>query len=90
MYCELDYQAEKTLTMLGFLYTNQLRFEMFVPIAKNMGSRSWKRITIMAEMAKKHNKPELALEVYQVCLTPGYHEKFLRGKYNELKIKFGR
>ena len=90
MYCELDYQAEKTLTMLGSLYTNQLRFEMFVPIAKNMGPRSWKRITTMAEMAKKHNKPELALEVYKVCLTPGYHEKFLRRKYNELKIKFGR
>lgn len=87
MYCELEYQAEKSLTLLGEFYTNQKRFEMFIPMAKNMGSRVWKRITTMAEMAIKHSNPELALSVYEASLVPGHHEKFLRDKYNDLKLK---
>ena len=86
MYCELEYQAEEALTLLGELYTNQKMFEMFVPMSEKMGTRAWKRITTMAEMAMKHNEHELALRVYEACLTTGQHEKFLRKKYDELKV----
>lgn len=86
---ELDYQAEEALTMLGMLYQQQQIFDKFVPMAKAMGTRQWKRITTMSEMAEKHGRYDLALAVYEACLGPGFHEKFLREKYEELKSRLG-
>jgi hypothetical protein len=82
---ELDYQAEEALTMLGMLYQHQQMFDKFVPMAKAMGTRAWRRITTMSEMAEKHGRHDLALAVYEACLGPGSQEKFLREKYQELK-----
>ena len=82
---ELDYQAENALTLLGMLYVQHQLFDKFVPIAKEMGTRHWERITTMSEMAEKHQKYELALAVYETCLSPGFHEEFLREKYQGLK-----
>ncbi len=82
---ELSYQAEKALTMLGLLFTQQQMFDRFIPWARLMGTREWQRITRMAEMAEGQGKPDLAVAVYEACLGPGFHEKFLREKYEQLK-----
>jgi len=84
---ELDYQADEALTMLGMLYQHQLMFDRFVPMAKAMGTRAWQRITTMSETAEKHGRYDLALAVYEACLGPGLHEKFLREKYQKLKSR---
>ncbi len=84
---ELDYQAEKALTMLGMLYREQLIFDQFVPMAQVMGTRAWRRITTMSETAEEHGRYDLAVAVYKACLGPGAHEKFLRKKYQELESR---
>jgi hypothetical protein len=86
---ELDYQAEKALTMLGMLYQHQLMFDKFVPMAKAMGTRAWERITTMSETAEEYGRHDLALAVYEACLGPGSHEQFLREKYQEFKSRLG-
>ena len=82
---KLEYQAENALTMLGMLYVQNLIFDKFVSIAKEMGTRQWKRITTMSEMAEKCQKYDLALAVYEACLGAGSCEDFLKKKYEELK-----
>jgi hypothetical protein len=77
------------VTLLGMLYTEQRMFDRFVPIAEEMGTRAWERITTMSEMAEAHGRYDLALAVYEACLGPGMHERFLRNKYEELKGRLG-
>jgi hypothetical protein len=48
----LTYQAEKALTMLGSLYAKNYLFNKFIPIAKEMGTREWKRILVLSEVAE--------------------------------------
>jgi hypothetical protein len=86
---ELEYPAEKALNLLGMLYTEQRMFDRFVPLAKQMGSRAWERITTMAEMAERHGRHDLALAVYEACLEPGMHEGFLRKRYKQLRDRQG-
>ncbi|MCP4537478.1 MAG: hypothetical protein GY832_10060 [Chloroflexi bacterium] len=86
---ELDYQAEESLTMLGVHYRHQQMFEKFVPMAQAMGTHKWERITTMSEMAEKHGRYDLAVAVYETCLGPGFHEKYLGEKYQELKDRLG-
>jgi hypothetical protein len=86
---ELEYKSEKALTLLGMLYTEQRMFDRFVPIATEMGTRAWERITTMSEMAEAHGQYDLALAVYEACLGPGMHERFLRNKYEALKSRLG-
>ena len=81
---ELVYQTEEALTMIGMLCTQQRLFERFVVLATAMGTRHWKRITTMSEMAEKHGRYELARAVYEAAMGPGMHERFLREKYAEL------
>ncbi len=58
---ELSYHAEGALTMLALLYTQKQMFDHFIPMAREMGTREWQRITHMAEMAElpKIEAPEL-------------------------------
>ena len=86
---DITYQAENALTMLGSLCTLHKKFDKFVPLAKEMGTREWKRITNMSEMAENNQRPELALAVYQAALGPGSHEQYLRKKYEKLKKRVG-
>jgi hypothetical protein len=86
---ELDYHAEKALTMLGMLYERQQMFDKFVPVARAMGTRAWQRITAMSEAAEKRGRYKLALAVYEACLGPGLHEDFLRRRYREPKGRLG-
>ena len=87
---DLDYHAEKALTMLGMLYVQQRIYDKFVPMAERMGTRAWRRITSMSEMAEKRRKKDLAMAVYEACLGPGSHETFLREKYDERKARLKR
>jgi hypothetical protein len=87
---ELDYQAGKALTMLEMLHQHQQVYDKFVPIARAMGARAWKRVTTMSEMAEKHGRYDLALAVYEACLGPGSQEKFLREKYQELRSRLSK
>jgi hypothetical protein len=82
---DLVYQSEEALTMLGLLCVEQGLFEQFVDLAEAMGSRAWQRITRMAERAEKEGRLDLALAVYEAALGPGFHERFLHKKYEELK-----
>lgn len=81
----LEYQSQEALTMLGLLYAQQAMFDRFIPIAKNMGTSAWQRITLLAGVAEKHGEYELACGVYEACLGPGRHEKYLRDEYEKLK-----
>ncbi len=81
---ELVYQAEEALTMIGMLCTEQHLFERFVDLARAMGTRGWKRITTMSEMAEKLGRYDLARAVYEAAMGPGMHERFLSEKYAEL------
>jgi hypothetical protein len=82
---ELDYQSQEALTMLGALYAEQAMFDRFISIAKEMGSKAWKRITALAGAAEKHKQYDLALCVYEACLEPGRHEGYLRKEFEQLK-----
>jgi len=81
----LEYQSQEALTMVGLLYAQQAMFDRFIPIAKSMGTSAWQRITFLAEAAEKRGEYDLALGVYEACLGPGMHEKYLRDEYEKLK-----
>lgn len=81
----LNYQSEQALTMLGLLYAKQFMFDQFIPIANEMGTREWQRITTLAGAAEKRKHYDLALDVYEACLKPGRHEDYLRKEYEQLK-----
>jgi hypothetical protein len=81
----LAYQAERALTLLGMLCTQQKQFGRFVDLARQMGSREAQRITSMSAMAEKLRRYDLAAAVYEASLGPGRHEAYLRKHYKELQ-----
>ena len=46
---DLDYQSEEALTFLGQVVAEQERFDEFEDLARQMGSRAWKRIIRLAD-----------------------------------------
>jgi hypothetical protein len=82
---ELTYQSEKALTMLGLLYARQKKFDRYLEIARQMGTREWQRITRLSEAAEASGQNDLSLAVYEASLSPGWHEKYLREQYEKLK-----
>jgi hypothetical protein len=82
---DLDYQYEKALTLLGQVVAEQNRFERFEELARQMGTRHWKRIVVLVDRAIKKRKRKLAATVFEAALSPGMHEGFLRKKYEQLK-----
>jgi hypothetical protein len=82
---DLDYQYEEALTLLGQIVAEQRRFERFEALARDMGTRQWKRIIVLADRAVKQRKRPLAVAVFEAALGPGMHERFLRQKYEQLK-----
>jgi hypothetical protein len=82
---DLDYQYEEALTLLGQIAAEQQRFERFEALARDMGTRQWKRIIVLADRAVKQRKRPLAVAVFEAALSPGMHEGFLRQKYEQLK-----
>lgn len=82
---KLKYQAENALTMLTILYARHKMFDKFVPLAKELETRHWQRITLLADTAKENGKDGLALQVFEACLVEGSHYNFLKEKYEKLK-----
>jgi hypothetical protein len=82
---DLDYQYEEALTLLGQIVAEQHRFEQFEALARDMGTRQWKRIVVLADRAVKQRKRSLAIAVFEAALSPGMHEGFLRKKYEQLQ-----
>ena len=82
---DLDYQYEEALTLLGQIVAEQQRFERFEALARDMGTRQWQRIIVLADRAVKQRKRPLAVAVFEAALSPGMHEGFLRQKYEQLQ-----
>lgn len=82
----LNYQAKNALTMLGYLYAKNFLFQNFIPVAKEMGTREWKRIIVLSEVAEEKGKYEIALNVFDTALKEsGYHTEYLHKEYEKLK-----
>ncbi len=81
---DLDYQSEEALTFLGQVIAEQERFDEFEELAKQMGSRAWRRIVRLVDRAVKRRKTPLALKVMEAALTKGEHRDFLTKKYEKL------
>ncbi len=82
---DLDYQSEEALTFLGQVVAEQERFDEFEDLARQMGSRAWKRIIRLVDRAMKEGKKQLAIKVFEAALTKGDHLDFLMKKYEQLK-----
>ena len=68
---DLDYQSEEALTFLGQVVAEQERFDEFEDLAKQMGSRAWRRIIRLADIAMKRQKKPLAIKVFEAALKQG-------------------
>ena len=82
---DLEYQSEEALTLLGQVVAEQERFDEFEDLARQMGSRAWRRIVRLADIAMKRRKKPLALKVFEAAMTKGDHLDFLTKKYEGLK-----
>jgi len=82
---DLDYRGEEALTLLGQVVAEQGRYEYFSDLASEMGTRGWRRIIRLADRAMKRRKRNLAMEVFEVALTPGRHLDFVTKEYEQLK-----
>jgi hypothetical protein len=82
---DLDYQSEEALTFLAQVIAEQERFDEFEDLAKQMGSRAWRRIIRLVDRAMKRQKEPLAIKVFEAALTKGDHLDFLTKKYEQLK-----
>jgi hypothetical protein len=82
---DLDYQAEKALTLLGQVAEETRRFEMFEPLAAEMGSTHWERVLRLADCAVRARKRDLALKVLEASLKPGCHFELLEKHYRQLQ-----
>lgn len=83
---ELDYQKNVALNFLALLYSQHTIFDKFVPLAKEVGTKSWMPIDTLAKAAEKHQRKNLAIAVYQAALKDesGFHYDSLKKKYEDL------
>jgi hypothetical protein len=82
---DLEYESEEALTFLGQVVAEQERFDEFEDLARQMGSRAWRRIVRLADIAMKRQKKPLALKVFEAAMTKGDHLDFLTKKFEKLK-----
>jgi hypothetical protein len=81
---DLDYEAEKALTLRGELHVAKRRFEGFVALAEEMGSRERERIRTMAEAALQAGRRDLAVAVFAAADQPGVQRDQLREQSHRL------
>jgi hypothetical protein len=88
---DLQYQAEKALTLLGLLAAEQEWVSQFVELAQEMGAREWRRIVRMADKVENAGRVDLATAVYETALlAPGIHHDFLQKQYQEFQTRVGQ
>ncbi len=81
----LDHQAEEASTILCQVVVERNQIDQFENLAREMGSRHWRRIVQLVDHAVQKRKHELACRIFEAALTPGPHAEFLRKKYEQLK-----
>jgi hypothetical protein len=84
-YDDLEYESGEALTLLGQVIAEQDRFDEFEEVARQMGSRAWRRIVRLVDRAMKKRKKPLAMKVLEAAMTKGDHLEFLTKKYEKLK-----
>jgi hypothetical protein len=82
---DLEYQSEEALTLLGQVIAEKDRFDEFEDVARQMGSRAWRRIVRLVDRAMKRRKKPVAIKVFEAAMTKGDHLDFLKEKYEKLK-----
>jgi len=84
---DLDCQAAKALTLIGQIAAEQKWFELFEPLATEMGTRAWQRIIRLADAAVKARKRDLADRIFRAALADqhGDHARFLAQKHTQLR-----
>jgi hypothetical protein len=82
---DLEHESEEALTFLGQVVAELERFDEFEDLARQMGSRAWRRIVRLADSAMKRQRKPLALKVFEAAMTKGTHLDFLTKKYEQLK-----
>jgi hypothetical protein len=75
---DFAYQLDRILCLRATFLVAYRRFDDFVGLAAEMGSRAWKPIVSMAEAAWKARKKELALAVFGAANQPGWHQEHLQ------------
>ncbi len=83
---DLEYESEKALTLLGQVVAEQERFDEFEAVARQMGSRAWRPIIRLADIAMRRRREPLAMKVFEAAMTQGDHLEFLTKKYEQLKL----
>jgi hypothetical protein len=66
---DLEYEGAEALTLLGRVVAEQERFDEFEDLARQMGSRAWRRIVRLADIAMKRRRKPLALKVFEAAMT---------------------
>jgi hypothetical protein len=84
MALDLDYQADEALTLMGQVVAEKQRFGLFEELAAEMAADRWPRIILLADVAVKAGKTDLAQTVFEAALTRGSHLDLLRRKYQQL------
>ena len=86
---ELPSQTDGALTALSVLYARHKLFDKFVSLAKELETRDWQRITLLAQTANENGKRAIALQVFEACLVEGFHYTFLKERYDKLLSENG-
>ena len=90
VHCDLEYGADTALTWLGLLTLGQEHFDELPELAKEMGSRVWERITVMAEAAWNAGRFDVADAIFVAADQPGSHREYLRERHQQFARKSRR
>ena len=72
---------------MGQVVAEQERFDEFEDLARQMGSRAWRRIIRLADRAMKRGKKPLAIKVFEAAMTKGDHLDFLDEEVRETEAR---
>ncbi len=83
---DLECESAEALTLLGQAVAEQERFDEFEAVARQMGSRAWRPIVRLADIAMRRRQEPLAMKVLEAAMTKGDHLDLLTKKYEKLKL----
>jgi|GEM_PF-6368890 len=76
-YLSLDWEADRALEAVAYLYLATGHIGGFVEAARALGSRSWQPIVAMAEHAIGSGDRDTAAAVFDAADQPGFHRGLL-------------
>ena len=83
----LDWEADRALEAVAYLYLATGHSGGFVEAAKALGSRSWMPIVAMAEHAIGSGDRETARAVFDAADQPGFHQSLLADRCASLGVE---